>query len=104
MVQGVKDSALSLQWLRLLLWHGFDPWPRRYQHVVSMAKKKVTIRQTPQYRTLLVKIRELTQTKAKSLGKDICIVSKYTLTQDIYYKGKIVTYSERNPEDTMLTR
>ena len=26
-VQWVKDSALSLQWLGLLLWHGFSPWP-----------------------------------------------------------------------------
>ena len=23
----VKHSALSLLWLGLLLWHGFDPWP-----------------------------------------------------------------------------
>ena len=27
MVQWVKDLALSLLWLRLLLWHRFDPWP-----------------------------------------------------------------------------
>ena len=27
MVQWAKDSALSLQWLRLLLWHRFSPWP-----------------------------------------------------------------------------
>ena len=26
MAQQVKDTALSLQWLRLLLGHGFDPW------------------------------------------------------------------------------
>ena len=25
--QCVKNPALSLQWLRLLLWRGFDPWP-----------------------------------------------------------------------------
>ena len=25
--QWVKDLVLSLQWLRLLLWCGFDPWP-----------------------------------------------------------------------------
>ena len=25
-VQQVKDPALSLKWLGLLLWHGFDPW------------------------------------------------------------------------------
>lgn len=25
--QGVKDPELSLLWLRLLSWHGFNPWP-----------------------------------------------------------------------------
>ena len=29
MVQWVKDPALSLLWLRLLLWPGFNPWPRK---------------------------------------------------------------------------
>ena len=27
MTQQVKDPVLSLQQLRSLLWHGFDPWP-----------------------------------------------------------------------------
>ena len=27
----VKDLALSLLWLRLLLWHRFDPWPRNFR-------------------------------------------------------------------------
>ena len=27
----VKDLALVLLWLRLLLWHGFDPWPGNFQ-------------------------------------------------------------------------
>ena len=26
--QWVKDPALSLLWLWLLLWQGFDPWPQ----------------------------------------------------------------------------
>ena len=30
MVQWVKDLALSLQWLGLLLWCGFRPWPRNF--------------------------------------------------------------------------
>ena len=25
-MQWVKDQVLSLQWLRLLLWRGFNPW------------------------------------------------------------------------------
>ena len=29
-VQWVKDLALSLQQLRLLLWCGFDPWPGNF--------------------------------------------------------------------------
>ena len=42
--QQVKDSVLSLQWLRLLLWHGFDPWPGNF-HVpwVWPKKKKIKI-------------------------------------------------------------
>ena len=27
---GVKDLALSLLWLELLLWHRFDPWLRNF--------------------------------------------------------------------------
>ena len=38
-VQWVKDSALSMQWLWSLLWYGFDPWPRELSHVVDVAKK-----------------------------------------------------------------
>ena len=31
LTQQVKDPALSLQWLRSLLWRGFDPWPRNFR-------------------------------------------------------------------------
>ena len=37
MVQQLKNLALSLQPLRLLLWRGFDPWPRHFQKL----KKKI---------------------------------------------------------------
>ena len=30
MAQQVKDLVLSLLWLRLLLWLGFDPWPQNF--------------------------------------------------------------------------
>ena len=30
--QWVKDLALSLPWLGLLLWHTFDSWPRTFHH------------------------------------------------------------------------
>ena len=36
----VKDLALSLLWLRLLLWHGFDPWPRNFHMPWVLPKKK----------------------------------------------------------------
>ena len=39
MVQWVKDPELSLQWLGLLLWHGFHPWPRNSH--MPQGKKKV---------------------------------------------------------------
>ena len=40
MAQRVKDLALSLQWLRLLLWCGFDPWPWEFAHAENAGKKK----------------------------------------------------------------
>ena len=36
----VKDSVLSLQWLGLLLWLGFDRWSWELLHAVGAAKKK----------------------------------------------------------------
>ena len=30
MAQWIKDPVLSLWWLELLLWPGFDPWPRNF--------------------------------------------------------------------------
>ena len=30
MAQWVKDPVLSLQWLGLLLWGGFHPWPGKF--------------------------------------------------------------------------
>ena len=39
MAQWVKDLA-SLQWLRLLLWHGFDPWPGNVHRLWGHGRKK----------------------------------------------------------------
>ena len=39
-MQPVKDPVLALQWLGLLLWHRFDPWPREHPHAIGAAKKK----------------------------------------------------------------
>ena len=40
MAQRVKDLALSLQWLRLPLWCGFDPWPWEFAHAENAGPKK----------------------------------------------------------------
>ena len=38
-VQWIKDLVLSLLWLRLLLWHRFNPWPRNF-HMPWMHPKR----------------------------------------------------------------
>ena len=40
MVQWVKDSVLSLQWLGLLLWHRFDLWLGNFHTPWVWSKKK----------------------------------------------------------------
>ena len=42
MVQWVKDLALSLQELRLLLCHRFNPWPRNSCMLWAQPKKKAS--------------------------------------------------------------
>ena len=39
-VQQVKDPALSLQPLRSLPWHRFNPWPRNFHMPQKNEKKK----------------------------------------------------------------
>ena len=38
--QWVKDLALSLQQLRLLLWCMFSPWPEKFHMLQTWPKKK----------------------------------------------------------------
>ena len=38
--QWVKDLALSLLWLKLLLWLGFDLWPGNF-HMLRAHPKKI---------------------------------------------------------------
>ena len=40
MVQQVKDLALSLQRLRLLLWYSFDPWSGEHATDAAIKKEK----------------------------------------------------------------
>ena len=39
-LSGVKDPALSLQWLGSVSLHGFDPWPRNFCMPWAWQKKK----------------------------------------------------------------
>jgi len=36
--QQIRDLVLSPQWLGLLLWHKFDPWPQEPLHATGVAK------------------------------------------------------------------
>ena len=40
MAQWLKDITLSLQWLRLLLWHEFHPWPGNFHMLWAWSKKR----------------------------------------------------------------
>ena len=42
MAQQVKDPTLSLQWLRLLLWLRFDPWPGNF-HMLRSSQKYIFV-------------------------------------------------------------
>ena len=39
-VQQIKDPALLLHCLGLLLWHMFNPWPQELPNATGIAKKK----------------------------------------------------------------
>ena len=36
----IEDLVLSLQWLGLLLWHEFIPWPENFHLLQAWFKKK----------------------------------------------------------------
>ena len=40
MAKRLKDLALSLQWLGLLVWLGFDPWPKNF-HMPQLWPNKI---------------------------------------------------------------
>ena len=43
-MQQVKDPALSLQWLGLLLWLRFNPWPGNFLRLWGQGKKKAPLK------------------------------------------------------------
>ena len=57
MAQQVKDPALSLPWLRLLLWNGFDPWPGTF-HMPWVWPKKTKTKTKTKKRIYCVELRE----------------------------------------------
>ena len=40
LAQWVKDPALAPQQLRLLLWHRFDPWPKKFHMLWAQPKER----------------------------------------------------------------
>ena len=59
MVQWVQDLALSLQHLGLLLWHGFNPWPRNF-HMPQMQPSHPPLKKKTELRiNMLLDITEL---------------------------------------------
>ena len=38
--QWAKDLVLSLLWLRLMLWHEFDSWPRNFRMLQAKKRKR----------------------------------------------------------------
>ena len=40
MTQWIKDPALSLLWLRSLLWHRLDPWPGNFHMLQAQPNKE----------------------------------------------------------------
>ena len=62
-MQQVKDLALSLQWLGLLLWHRLNPHPKNF-HMLWGQPKKSKIKMTPIF-LLVGKGKSLTKLKIK---------------------------------------
>lgn len=58
-VQWVQNPSLSLQWVRLLLWHGFDPWPRHFCMSRVWPKQKQTNQTKPKPTTVQAQIPEI---------------------------------------------
>ena len=62
LLQWVKDLALSLQWLRSLLWCRFNPWPGELPHAMhgwgqkNKKDKQILIHWSPFERMLILKI------------------------------------------------
>lgn len=56
--QAVKDSALSLLWLRPLLWFAFDHWPWEL-HAMGMAQKNKQTKNPPKNKLEFLQSKQL---------------------------------------------
>ena len=54
--QWVKNLALSLQWLRSLLWPSFNPWPRNFPMPWVQPKTKIKPNQKNIYLYLSISV------------------------------------------------
>ena len=100
-----KDPVLSLQQLRSLLWHGFNPW-LRIPHAVSMTKNKKqknllkesqTVSKNPKTKNIIVKLEKIND-KEKNLlnfqrGKDR--LPKRENNQDDRFVSSTIRAAER---------
>ena len=50
MAQRVKDLALSLLWLRLMLWRRFSPWPGSFHMAQVQPKMKKGVKKLKEKR------------------------------------------------------
>ena len=81
--QRVKDLALSLQWLRSLLWCAFDPWPRNFcmpcvQSRQTKGKKKSLV-------VILSEVK-VRQRKSDIIGSHLYVESKKNDANELIYK------------------
>ena len=71
MAQRVKDPVLSLQWLRLLLWLGFDPRPRNFHVPQAWPEKPKQASRKPHIQVILARSCDT----LKTLSPGVCSLS-----------------------------
>ena len=66
----VKDPVLSLQWLSLLLWHRFDPWPENFHMLEAQTEIYIYIGKRKRQKTQISKIKNENGDITTELNKD----------------------------------
>ena len=76
--QGAKDLALSLLWLKLLLWYRFNTWPR-HSKLPPPPKKNNTQKPTPtvyRQKKRLIDLKSIVEVKLSGFPKILNMGSK----------------------------